>query len=244
MTRILYEDEALLAVDKPAGSLVVRGREGEAEPSLVDLLQAERKEKLFVVHRMDRGTTGVLLFARDPVSHRALNQAFEAGRVAKRYLALVRGVPALEELTVDVALVPARRGKSRPAARGEQGKPSKTVFHVLERFPGFALLEARPQTGRGHQIRVHLKYAGYPLAVDPAYAGNEELLKGEVGLEPAGDVLLSRTPLHAQRVTFLHPATGESLTVEAPLPPDLEVALGTLRGLRGLRGLPRDGQFR
>ncbi|HEY3452191.1 MAG TPA: RluA family pseudouridine synthase [Myxococcales bacterium] len=238
MTRILYEDKALLAVDKPAGSLVVRGREGEAEPSLVDLLSAERKEKLFIVHRMDRGTSGVLLFARDPASHRALNQAFEAGRVSKRYLALVRGVPAIEELTVDVALVPARRGKSRPAAKGEQGKASKTVFKVLERFEGFALLEARPQTGRGHQIRVHLKYAGYPLAVDPAYAGADQLLKGELGLAPADEVLLGRTPLHAQRVGFSHPATGESMVIEAPLPPDLEAALGTLRGL------PRGGQFR
>ncbi|MGC4114383.1 MAG: RluA family pseudouridine synthase [Myxococcales bacterium] len=232
MTRILYEDKALLAVDKAPGTLVVRGREGEAEPSLVDLLSQERKERLFVVHRMDRGTSGVLLFAREPASHRALNQAFEAGRVSKRYLALVRGVPALSDLTVDVALVPARRGKSRPAAKGEEGKPSKTVFHVLERFKDFALLEAKPQTGRGHQIRVHLKYAGYPLAVDPAYAGVEELRRGEVGLSPAGEVLLGRTPLHAQRVTFTHPATGQSITVEAPLPPDLEAVLGVLRGLR------------
>ncbi len=241
MTRILYEDKALLAVDKPPGTLAVGVREGEAEPSLVDRLSAERREKLLVVHRMDRGTSGVLLFAREPASHRALHQAFEAGRVSKRYLALVRGVPALAELTVDVALVPARHGKSRPAAKGEVGKPSKTVFHVLERFGptdrggttvAFALLEARPQTGRGHQIRVHLKYAGYPLAVDPAYGAAEALLKGEVGLSPADEALLGRPPLHAQRVTFAHPATGQSLTIEAPLPPDLEAVLGALRGLR------------
>lgn len=235
MIRTLYEDAALLAVDKPPGALAVRGREGEAEPSLVDLLSKERGEKLFVVHRMDRGTSGVLLFARDPASHRSLCRAFEQGAVDKRYLALVRGEPALAELTVDVALVPARRGKWRPAARGEQGKPSKTIFRVLERFAGFALLEALPKTGRGHQIRVHLKYAGFPLAVDPAYAGVDRILRGEVGLTPPDEVLLGRTPLHAQRVRVPHPTRGEPLTIEAPLPADLETALGLLRGLRAGR---------
>jgi len=232
MIRILHEDAALLAVDKPAGTLSVRGREGEAEPSLVDLLSRERREKLLVVHRMDRGTSGVLVLARDPVSHRTLSQAFEHGRVAKRYLALVRGEPPLEELKVEVALVPARRGKSRPAAKGEEGKPSRTDFKVLECFRGFALLEARPATGRGHQIRVHLKYAGYPLAVDSAYAGVERLLRGEVGLSPPGEVLLARTPLHAQRLQLPHPTTGELLSIEAPLPPDLEIVLGLLRERR------------
>ncbi|MBI5549478.1 MAG: RluA family pseudouridine synthase [Deltaproteobacteria bacterium] len=232
MTRVLHEDASVLAVDKPAGVLVVRGRMGEAEPSLLDQLARERREALRLVHRLDRGTSGVLLLARSPAAQREMSLAFERGRVHKRYLALVRGEPPVPELTVDVALVAARRGKSRPAAKGEEGKPSVTTFRLVERFHGFALLEALPQTGRTHQIRVHLRYAGYPLAVDGAYAGVERILRGELGLAPAGDVLLGRTPLHAQRLTLPHPDTGEPLTVEAPLPADLEVALGLLRGLR------------
>jgi len=238
MIRILFEDASLLAVDKPAGMLSVRGREGEAEPSLIDTLARERGEKLLIVHRLDRGTSGVLLVARDAASHRTLSQAFEAGRVSKRYLALVRGVPEVDEHTVDVALVAARRGKSRPANPGEQGKPSQTDFKVLERFDGFCLVEACPKTGRAHQVRVHLKYAGFPLAVDSAYAGVERLLRGDLGLAPADEVLLARTPLHAQKVQLAHPVTGAPLAIEAPLPADLEGVLDALRVLR------RDRQVR
>lgn len=232
--RILYEDKVLLAVDKPAGALTVRGREGEAEPSIVDVLAKERGEKLYLVHRLDRGTSGVLLLARTPGAQRALSLAFEEGRVAKRYLALVRG--ELEEgalAPVDVALVAARRGKSRPAGEGEQGKPARTEFEVRERFPGFTLLEARPSTGRTHQVRVHLKYAGFPLAVDPAYAGVERLTRADLGLSPGEEVLLARTPLHAWQVELAHPSTGEELRVEAPLPADLEAVLAALRGMPG-----------
>jgi len=226
---VLYEDDALLAVDKPAGSLVVRGREGEAEPSLVDRLSAARKERLLVVHRLDRGTSGVLLLARTAAAHKALCAAFEEGRVRKRYLALVEGTPPAE-FRVDVALVPARRGKTRPAKPEEVGKPSATAFRALERLGRFTLLEAAPETGRPHQIRVHLKYQGFPLAVDPLYGKREVLRRGDVGGAPEGEVLLERTPLHAREVRLAHPLTGTELVVEAPLPADLETALRVLRG--------------
>lgn len=229
MIPVLYEDDTLIAVNKPAGALTVRGRLGENEPSLLDQLAHERGEKLFIVHRLDRGTSGVLLFARTAEAHRALNQAFEKGEVSKHYLTLVRGVPPLAEFTIDVALVAARRGKSRPAGKGEAGKPSVTHFCVRERFGDFALLEAKPQSGRAHQIRVHLKYAGFPLAVDGPYAGVEQLLRGELGLQPAQEPVLSRTPLHARSILVPHPATGTALLVEAPLPPDMESAIGLLR---------------
>lgn len=232
MTRILFEDEAILAVDKPPGALSVRGRLGEAEPSLLDLLSRERDEKLFIVHRIDRGTSGVLVFARTPEAQRELGKAFESGRVDKRYLALVRGEPPLPEFTVDVPLVPARRGKARPAAKGEDGKPAVTHFKTLERFKGFALLEAAPRSGRSHQIRVHLKYAGFPLAVDDAYGGVDRLTRGDLGLRPAAEVVLGRTPLHAWSLRVPHPSNGAPLAIDAPLPADLESVLGVLRGLR------------
>ena len=135
VTRILYEDKALLAVDKPAGTLVVRGREGEAEPSLVDLLSAERKEKLYVVHRIDRGTSGVLLFARDAASHRTLNQAFEAGLVSKRYLALVRGVPEVGPSGQRTSVGPSGQrtwiGPSPRRSRASAAKPASDPSRAL-----------------------------------------------------------------------------------------------------------------
>ncbi len=225
---VLYEDEGLLAVDKPAGALVVRGREGEREPSLLDVLSRERGEKLYIVHRLDRGTSGVLLLARTATAHRGLNACFERGQVEKRYLALVRGAPEAD-FAVDVALVPARRGKARPAGAGERGKRARTCFEVLERLGGFALVAAAPETGRSHQIRVHLKYAGHALAVDPLYAGNERLTRGELGLEPGEEALLARTPLHSSRLRLEHPLTGAPLEIEAPLPPDLARLLEVLR---------------
>jgi len=229
VVRVLHEDDALLAVDKPAGALCVRGRAGAAEPSLVDELAASRGEKLFIVHRLDRGTSGVLLVARTAAAHRALNLAFERSEIEKTYLALVRGAPK-QEFSVDVALMDARRGRSRVAAAGETGKPARTDFKVVERFgDSFALLEARPKTGRTHQIRVHLRHAGFPLAVDSQYARVDALLRGELGLTPAEEVVLARTPLHASALRLAHPATGAELVVWAPMPPDLAAALDLLR---------------
>lgn len=224
----LFEDASILAIDKPAGALVVRGREGEREPSLLDQLSAQRAEKLYAVHRLDRGTSGVLLLARTAEAHRRLCLSFERGEVQKRYLALVRGTPP-ERFTVDVALAPARRGKSRPARPGEEGKPSVTRFEVLEQLPGFALLSAEPATGRPHQIRVHLKHHGFPLAVDPQYGSAEPLTARALGLGEGDEPILARTPLHAQRLRVAHPVTGEALELEAPMPADLARALDALR---------------
>jgi tRNA pseudouridine32 synthase/23S rRNA pseudouridine746 synthase len=182
------------------------------------------------VHRLDRGTSGVLLFARTAAAHRTLNLAFDRGEPRKRYVALVRGEPAPER-RIDLAIAPARRGRMRPARPGDaRGKPSVTVVRLLERFPprpwaggSLALVEALPETGRTHQIRVHLAAVGLPLAVDPDYADAGPLLG------PGGEPLLSRTPLHASRLELTHPVRGGALVVEAPLPADLAAAIDALR---------------
>ncbi len=228
--RVLFVDEHLIAIDKPAGRLVIPGR-GTEERSLVDELSAVYG-RLWVVHRLDRGTSGVLVFARSAAAHRALNLAFDRGEPRKRYLALVTGSPP-EEQRIDVAIAPARRGRMRPARPGDaRGKPSVTVVRVVERFAprpwagggaGLALVEALPETGRTHQIRVHLAHAGHPLAVDPDYGDEGPLLA------PDGRVLLARTPLHAQRLALAHPAERRTLEIEAPLPDDLGAALAALR---------------
>jgi tRNA pseudouridine32 synthase/23S rRNA pseudouridine746 synthase len=225
---VLLADEHLLAVDKPAGRLVIPGR-GTGERSLREELEAVHG-RLWVVHRLDRGTSGVLVFARTAAAHRALNMAFDRGEPAKRYLALVRGTPPAER-RVELALAPARRGRMRPARPGDpRGKPSATRLRLLEAFPprpwaggALALVEALPETGRTHQIRVHLAAEGIPLAVDPDY-GDDVPLRG-----PDGAILIARTPLHAARLELRHPADGHAVVIEAPLAADLARAIEALR---------------
>jgi tRNA pseudouridine32 synthase/23S rRNA pseudouridine746 synthase len=225
---VLLKDASLLAVDKPAGRIVVPGR-GPPEESVRAELEREHGP-LWVVHRLDRGTSGVLLLARTAEAHRTLNLAFERGSPRKRYLALVRGAPPPEAL-LDAALAPARRGRMRPARPGEAGaKPARTLVRRLETFASpdgkgpLALVEALPQTGRTHQIRVHLAHAGYPLALDPDYGDGAPLAI-------AGGLRVERTPLHAARLAFDHPATGAPLEVDAPLAGDLAAAVAALRSL-------------
>jgi tRNA pseudouridine32 synthase/23S rRNA pseudouridine746 synthase len=227
---ILLQDEHLLVVDKPAGRLVIPGR-GTDERSLVEELSAVHG-RLWVVHRLDRGTSGVLVFARSAAAHRTLNLAFDRGEPRKRYLALVSGTPPAEQ-RIDVAIAPARRGRMRPARPGdERGKPSVTVVRLVEAFPAHAwagagttaLVEALPETGRTHQIRVHLAHVGHPLLVDPDYGPEGPLADAE------GRVLIERTPLHAERLELAHPASGAALVLRAPLPADLSAALVALRG--------------
>ena len=224
---VLHEDAALLAVDKPAGWLVIPGRD-PAEPCLRAALEA-RHGPLWVVHRLDRGTSGVLVFARTAAAHRALNLQFERGEPRKTYLALVAGAPAAD-FAVDAPIAPARRGRMKTVEPGDpRGKPARTAFRVLEAFPAragrgaLALLEARPESGRTHQIRVHLRAAGHPLAFDPDYGEEVPLL------DAAGAVVLARTPLHAARLELTHP-DGGPLSLAAPLPADLAATLAALRG--------------
>jgi tRNA pseudouridine32 synthase/23S rRNA pseudouridine746 synthase len=156
--------------------------------------------------------------------------AFDRGEPAKRYLALVRGTPPAER-RVELALAPARRGRMRPARPGDpRGKPSATRLRLLEAFPprpwaggALALVEALPETGRTHQIRVHLAAEGIPLAVDPDY-GDDVPLRG-----PDGAILIARTPLHAARLELRHPADGHAVVIEAPLAADLARAIEALR---------------
>ncbi|HET9595266.1 MAG TPA: RluA family pseudouridine synthase [Anaeromyxobacteraceae bacterium] len=225
---VLLADAALVAVDKPPGRLVIPGR-GAPERTVLDEAQ-ERFGRLWVVHRLDRGTSGALLFARSAAAHRALSMAFEGRAVAKRYLALVRGAPPSAAL-LDAPIAPARRGRMRPGRPGDpRAKAAATRVRLLEAFPArgtlpaLALVEAEPETGRTHQIRVHLAWAGTPLAVDPDY-GEPGPLTGA-----GGEPLLARTPLHAASLDLVHPESGARLRVEAPLPEDMRAVLAAARG--------------
>ena len=243
MPDFLYHDDALVALAKPAGRIVVPGRGAAASERTLreDVAEALGRD-VFVVHRLDRGTSGVLLFAVTAEAHRTMSMAFERHQIDKRYWGLCRGtlVGAGE---VNRALVPIRGGKVRPARPGEAaGKPSVTAWRAIERFgggeggpiaPAFTSVELRPRSGRLHQVRAHLAVLGHPLAVAPDYGGAERLtardLDSRVEGPDAEEIVLSRVPLHAERLRFRHPTDGKQVEIVAPLPLDLERVVSLLR---------------
>ena len=230
MLNILYEDEHVLAVDKPAGLLVIPGRE-PAERTLRDEVTdylAPGGQRPYVVHRLDRGTSGVVLFARTAEAHRALNLSFDGHEVEKVYLALVTGDLEGEDV-IKAMLHTARRGRMRPARQSEMGLKSMTRWKAIERFGRFTLLEVRPETGRAHQIRVHLKFIGHPLAFDPSYGRKQSLTARDLNPDAPKDIVLTRSPLHAASIRLPHPSGKGTLFVEAPLPNDFARALKVLR---------------
>jgi tRNA pseudouridine32 synthase/23S rRNA pseudouridine746 synthase len=221
MVTVLHEDDDVLAVDKPAGVVVIPARDEPPGESLRHRLEAARGERLWVVHRIDRDTTGVVLFARRAESHRLLSLAFEQRRAEKTYLALTRGVPA--EGVIDVALHPARKGKMRPALPGErdalEASTACRVLRAWRRAEGsFALVEAHPRTGRQHQVRVHLRAVEAPLLVDPLY--------GRAESATVAGASLTRLTLHAHALAV--PLGDRVIRVESPLAGDLRAAVEAL----------------
>jgi len=218
---LLLEQPGFVAVDKPAGVPVIPGRDGAAD-CVRTRLEQQLGRPVWVVHRLDRDTSGVLLFALDAATHRTLSMAFEGGQVAKRYLALVEGrleAPVL----IDRPLVEARKSRMRIAREGEEGKSAQTLIKPRTVFAAATLVEAEPITGRTHQIRVHLQSIGHPLLFDHQYGRKTPLTQTDLG--GSGDsVVLARTPLHAERLKY------EGLTIQAPISADLAAALALLSG--------------
>ena len=227
MIPVLWSAGGLVAVDKPAGMPVIPGRTEGGGPPLRERLEAQLGRRVWVVHRLDRDTSGVLLFALDARTHRTASVAFEHGVADKRYLALV-SPPLPGPLRVDVPLVPARRARMRLARRGEEGKPAVTELAPVETFGDVALVQARPLTGRTHQIRVHLRHAGAPLLVDSQYGRPEPVTERRLG-GVSDAVVLARTPLHAARLVLPAAEGLPSVDVSAPLPADMARALALLR---------------
>lgn len=212
---ILYEDDDVVAVNKPAG-LVVHAGAGRSSGTLVNALLNHFQHlssvggdlRPGIVHRLDKGTSGVLLVARTDAAHRSLAAQFSGRTVDKTYLALVQGRPASERGTIDLPISRDPERRTRMTARLASGRHAHTEYQVLERFDKFTLLEVHIGTGRTHQIRVHLAALGHPVAGDPLYGA-------------AAQPELNRPWLHALRIRFDSPSSGERLTVEAPVPPEL-----------------------
>jgi len=238
---VIYSDDSILIVDKPAGFLSIPDRWDPDAPVVVSALGKEWG-RILVVHRIDKDTSGVLVFARNVESQRALSTAFESREVSKVYRAIVRGVPDWDETSCDLPLLVDGDRLHRTIIEGRRGKSAFTSFRVISRFasggvfPGAALIEAKPETGRTHQIRVHLAALGYPCLCDPLYGDGRPLLLSKLKKKWKGDPfderpLVSRAALHALSVEFQHPVSGEMLRFEAPLPKDMRAAIQQLEKL-------------
>jgi 23S rRNA pseudouridine1911/1915/1917 synthase len=254
---IVYEDDDLLVIDKPAGLLVIPDRWDASKPTVIKLARAylntqaaakgvlsAEPPRIWVVHRLDRDTSGVLILAKSDRVHAALSQQFERGTVLKTYLALVSGQGIRAEGVIRLPIGPHPQRPGLMVIQRRQGKSAITRYAAIERFRGYTLLEVRPQTGRSHQIRVHVQAIGHPLAIDPLYGSSEPLLLS--ALKPsyrpkAGAVehpLMVRLTLHAQALQLIHPTRGEMCTWMAPLPKDFAAVLRNLRRYRRLPGEP------
>lgn len=232
---VVYEDAHLLVVDKPAG-LVVHPGAGTSSGTLVNALLHHVKGlsgvggvlRPGIVHRLDRGTSGLLVVAKDDATHRALAHQFSGRSVEKEYLALVLGVPAAREGTVTAPIGRDPVHRKRMSVRAPRGREARSTYRVIEALDGTALLRVRIHTGRTHQIRVHLASLGHPVAGDATYGGHRTPACRSAGAREALRAL-DRPALHAARLSFDHPATGQRMAFESPLPRDLERLLGVLR---------------
>ena len=242
---ILYEDNDIAVVNKPAGMMVHAGAGATDDErnrgTLVNALLYHFKSLSWVggelrpgiVHRLDKETSGLILVAKNDVTHRKLAQQFSQREIRKRYIALVHGWPAKDRGTINAAISRDLVRRTRMTARGRRGRSAVSHYEVRERIDSaygkFALLEVRIETGRTHQIRVHLSSIGHPVVGDTRYGAPKELKRSTKAAEPA--LALRRNFLHAAALEFKHPRTGEPLSFEAPLPRQLTVFLDKIRAI-------------
>jgi RluA family pseudouridine synthase len=211
---IIHIDDHIIVLNKPAGLPVLPDGWEKDAPYLVKMLE-EEFGKLFIVHRLDKITSGVIVFARDADAHRSLNIQFEKHEAQKVYHAILEGNPKWDEKVTKFPLHANVGHKHRTIVDDKYGKPSETRFRILKRYPLSALVEASPLTGRTHQIRVHAAALGHPLLGDILYGASETKLT-------------DRPALHAYSLTFTHPTTNERVTFKAEHPKDFATTLKLL----------------
>lgn len=255
---ILYEDDTLIAFDKPSGMLVAPDRWDKTRENLMGLVHDKMGHGVANVHRLDADTSGIVLCTKNKTALDFVSGQFQSKTVKKIYHALCVGTPAAElferdddpreappepladdEFFVNRDLIEDEAQPGRMRTVRKHGKASQTIVKVCERFQQFTFVECRPLTGRTHQLRVHLQYSSLPILNDPFYGdGVTELrlsrlkrgYKGRADEKP----LITRLALHASRLTVKHPVSREPLTIEAPLPNEFEVALKYLRRFAGI----------
>jgi 23S rRNA pseudouridine1911/1915/1917 synthase len=242
---VLYEDEHLLAVDKPSGLLTSPDRYDAERPNLMKLLHAgveagkpwARQRGLTYLmnaHRLDFETSGVILLAKNKPVLVELANLFGSEKPLKKYLALVRGAPKEERFEIDENLAPHPTRIGQMRVDPKNGKRSRTKVQVLEKFSRYTLLQCEPLTGRTHQIRIHLRHLDLPIVGDGLYGGRSlflSSLKKNYVLKPGREErpLMGRVALHAAQLQLVHPVTGETVVIDAPWPKDLIVTIKYLR---------------
>lgn len=232
---IVFEDRHLVVLDKPAG-LVVHPGAGNAAGTLVNALLHHVRDlsgvggvlRPGIVHRLDRGTSGLMVVAKDDAAHRALAGQFASRSVGKEYLAVVQGVPSRRTGVIEAAIGRDPRQRKRMSVQARGGRAARSTWELVEALDGAALVRVRIHTGRTHQVRVHLASIGHPVAGDATYGGRR--IPGSRRPEAREALLrLGRPALHAASLAFEHPESGERLAFSSPLPPDMAELLETLR---------------
>ena len=228
---IIYEDDGLIAINKSAGMLSIPDRFDQNLKNLKNILD-KRVGKIFVVHRLDINTSGLILFAKNEFFHQSLNDQFKEREVKKSYHALCIGIPSPINMRIEARISRLPKSKSHYYV-GSEGRDAITDLVVLESFRNFSLLELQPLTGRTHQIRVHLKHIGFPLLVDAKYSPNKVFflssIKKRMKLSAQEKPLIYRSTLHAFSLTFKHPQSNLEIQLEAPYPKDFKASLNQLR---------------
>lgn len=228
---VIYEDDRLIAFDKPSGMLVAPDRWNKERGCLVELVHRHVSPEAFNAHRIDAGTSGAVLFAKTKPALRTIARMFEQHYVNKRYLALVNDSPPHPKMAIKAGLIqdPERPGAMKVVPNG--GMKAETKICVVKRWRRHSLVEAEPVTGKTHQIRVHLSSIGCPIVADRVYGRDNGLylssikkdyrFKRNVPEKP----LIGRLALHAASISFKHPVNGEKIKIEAPLPEDFAIAI-------------------
>jgi len=243
---ILYEDDSLVVINKAADMIVHPGR-GNYHGTLAGALQFHFDQlsdmagqlRPGIVHRLDRDTTGVIMVAKDNQVHSRLSSQFENREVTKEYRALIWGRPDFDSDLIEthMRVHQGKREKMQVCEPGGKSREATTWYEVIERFPKATYIRLLPKTGRTHQLRVHMDHLGHPILADSLYCGQAQVTKAD--LTPDSDssnespVLIERQALHAMRLTFRHPQSGKEMTIEAPLPADMQATLDFLGSLNG-----------
>ena len=230
---IIFENDDFVAVNKSAGMLTIPDRHDETQLSLYKIL-VQQYGKIFIVHRLDRDTSGLVLFAKNEVSHKYFSQLFERRNIEKIYLGIIRGSLPAKKGFVDEAIAehPLHQGVMTVS---KKGKPSLTDYEVMEDYGIFSLVQFNIQSGRTHQIRVHMKFAGHPIACDTVYGQGKSIplssfkRKYKLSLHDEEErPLINRMALHSHRLIFMD-AHAKKHTLEAPLPKDMKALLQQLK---------------
>lgn len=252
--KIVYEDEDLIVVDKPAG-MVVHPAAGitsgtlvnaifshimdddvdlqEFDPNIKEILSIS-PERPGIVHRIDKGTSGLIVVAKSAKAYYGLAEQFREHSVKRRYIAIICGIPKQDKGTIIAPIGRSRRDRKKMVVTPINSRIAITHYSVLEQYNGFCLIEVTMETGRTHQIRVHLSYIGHPVLGDPEYGGRERVLKTKTSpMVRSAIQKLNRQALHASTLGFIHPISNEYLEFESPIPDDIQSVIDALRAELG-----------